>query len=403
MNDSIKYKILNLIRLKWTISRTSISEKLGISMAAVTNYVSELLKDGYVEEMGTEQSTGGRKPITLKLNKDYGRIISIDFGQKFFRIAIINMNGDILCKKEMESKLLGVSETGIPQIYSVIENILNNEHMRNMRLIGIGMGISGIVDYNDGTCITIPNIPGWNDIHFKQLLEEKFNVPVYVDDSSRLQALAEASKDKCYRRNLIYLNMGIGLGVGIIIDWKLFRGANGLAGELGHIIVEENGELCGCGNRGCLEQYVSVPSIMRRIRSLLDRGVQSSLSEYAGSNPDLLTPELVAKNSDNGDKLLYNIFMETGKYLGIGLAQLVTLFNPDLIVIGGGGANISDELLEESIKVMRMRAVSRSSKKVEIIKSTFNDTGTLTGAAIMVIDQHFKLYELLDDNIFRFI
>jgi N-acetylglucosamine repressor len=400
MNDILKCKIQNIIRLNGPISRTTISEKIGISMTAVTNYVSQLLNSGEFVEVGTEQSTGGRKPISLRINKNSGRIISIDFGQKFFRIAIGDMEGNILYRENFESEFLGTSKTGLPHIYSIIENIKKNSLMQDHKLISIGMGVSGIIDYSCGTCITIPNIPGWNDVPFKQLLEEKFNIPVWIDDSSRLQAIAEASKNNEYKKNLIYINLGVGLGTGIIIDWRLFRGANGLAGELGHIIVKEDGYLCGCGNKGCLERYVSVPSIMCRVKELLQEGVNSSLSAYIDNNLDLLTPELVSRAADNMDKLVYNVILETGKYLGIGLAQIITLFNPNQIVIGGGGANISDDLIDEAIKIMRTRTVSRSSRKVEIVKSSLGDTGALSGAIIMVLDQHFRLYELLDDNIY---
>lgn len=400
MNDITKYKIQNLIRIKNLISRKDISEKLDISTTAVTNYVAELIRTKEVIEVGTQKSTGGRKPISLEINKDNGRIISVDFGQKYFRAAICNMKGEILHRKEFESSKLGASNEGIEKICSILAALMDDPAAVDHRIVGIGMGISGIIDYRNGVCIKIPNLHGWDNVPFTKLLEGRFNVPVYIDDSSRLQAVAEAARNKEYKKNLIYINLGVGLGTGIIIDWRLFRGSDGLAGELGHVIVEENGLLCGCGNRGCLEQYASVPSIMRRVKKLLSQGVTSSLNGFIDNDIDSLTPEMITKACEDFDKLVYSVIIETGRYLGIGLSQIVTLFNPSSIVIGGGGSNISSDLIDEAVKTMRTRTVSRSLENIEIVKSTLGDEGTLTGAAIMALDRHFNLYDLMDDNIY---
>ncbi|MDD3839400.1 MAG: ROK family transcriptional regulator [Clostridia bacterium] len=400
MNLLLKTKIVNLIRIYGPISRTSIAEKLDISMTAVTNYVSQLLHENLIEEVGTQESTGGRKAILLKIKKNYGYIIAIDFGQKYFRISLGDMEGNIIHKEKIESKSLGKSKEGMAKIISMVENVLNSYLPNGKALIGIGVGVSGIVDYNNGVCLTIANLPGWDNVCFKDILEKEFSVPVFVDDSSRLHALAESKETVGRKRNLIFVGIGIGIGLGIIIDWKLFRGVNGLAGELGHIIVEENGYQCGCGNKGCLEQYVAVPSIIRRVKGSLENGISSVMSQYIKDDFDAITPEIVSRAVSEGDKLAFSIIIEAGRYLGVGLSELITLFNPSLIIIGGGGANISDEIINEAKRTIHIRTINQSARSAKIIKSTYGEDGALKGAMMLTLDNFFDLNKLIDESIF---
>lgn len=402
MNEDIKYRILNFIRIRGPISRVSIAERLGLSTSAITTYIASLLNENLIKETGTEESSGGRKAILLRINRDCKRVISVDFGQGFFRIALMDTDSNILCKNVIESNSLSPQEKGLPKIASMINEMKANVQMEGNELIGIGIGTSAIIDYSNDICSTISNLQGWNNAPLKKILEEEFKVPVFMDDSSRLHALAESACDKEHgrTRNLIFINLGVGIGSGVIIDWKLLKGKNGLAGELGHIIVEENGYLCGCGNRGCLEQYLSTTALVRRVKSALREGVQSAISSYINNDYNLVDPHLISRAVKEKDKLAYSIILEAGKYLGIGLSHIITLFNPDRVIIGGGGANIANEMIEESIRIMHLRAVNLSATNVKISKSIFGEDGCLIGAAIMVLDHYFKLDRIINDDFF---
>jgi predicted NBD/HSP70 family sugar kinase len=382
--------ILNIIRIYGPISKLEIASSLDISVTAVTNHVNVLLSSGIIVEEKTDHSSGGRKPIALKINKDYGYIIGIDFGQGTLRLAIGDMNHNIIYKKERPSIDLRDSKIGMKIIIDEIKALI--EMQGTAHLIGIGLSISGIINHDLGICHVIPAFNGWHNIPFKSILEETFNVPVYIDDSARCAALAESIQEKGRIKDLIYVSLGIGIGMGIIMDWNLFRGKSGFAGEIGHIIVKEDGLQCGCGNKGCLEQYLSIPSLIQRIISSVNDGVNTLITEYADNDLNSITGEIIGKATKNQDKLAYTIVLEAGYYLGRGLSYVTTLFNPDLIILGGGGIRVSPHILSEAQKTITKHSVNQSAIDVKIVEShdTYN---ALVGSLIMVGDYFFKLAE----------
>lgn len=401
MKALMKLKILNSIRIYGPISRTTISKNLQISMTAVTVYISQLIKENFIEEIGTEESKGGRKPILLKVKKDTGYVIGIDFGQGYFRIGLGDLDGNIIYKEKILSKQLGDKNTGIDIIIKMIEEIIEKNITDKNKLKGISIALSAIIDINRGFCYTIPNLKGWENVDIVEIFEERFKIPVYIDDSTRLAALAESASVKGRIKDLAYINIGVGIGAGIIIDWKLLKGENGIAGELGHIIVEENGLQCGCGNKGCLEQYIATPSLIRRVKDSIKDGVQSVIIAKANNNIELIDTKIIAEAVEERDKLALNIVLDAGKYLGIGLSHIVTLFNPKLIIIGGGGINISDYIIEEAIKICNIRSVNQAVKNVKIVKSSLGEYSTLMGAITMFLDYYFGLNDVINESIFN--
>ena len=396
----IKQKVLNLIRFCGPISRVSLAEKLEISNTAVTGYINELISEGIVIEVGTEKSSGGRKPTLLDINPEYGYIIGIDFGQSFFRIAVFNLQNRCLHMETMSVSKLQQPDQGIKKMIDLIGK-LRTTIIPHKKLLAIGIAVSGINFTGLGDYLTIPNLPGWKQINFKTPLEKEFNVPVYVDDSPRMQALYESIIPSNGRyKNLIYINIGVGIGTGIILFGRLFRGSTGLAGELGHTIVEENGLVCGCGNHGCLEQYASVPAMVNNAKEKLLLGVRSSIMDYVEGNIDNVNSYVLARALMDNDKLAYSIVINAGTYLGKAIAQMINLFNPERIIIGGGGANISDVLLDEIIKTCKIRAMNESVKSVQIVKSSKGDDSALLGISIFSQDNLFGLSEIQEQSLF---
>jgi predicted NBD/HSP70 family sugar kinase/biotin operon repressor len=395
-----KQKILNLIRFNGPISRVSIAEKLEISNTAVTQYVNELISEGIVLEVGTEKSSGGRKPTLLDINPEYGYIIGIDFGQSVFRIAVFDLQNRCLNKETVPTSDLQQPEQGINMIIRLAKKLQANT-IPGKRLLAVGIAVSGINFVGDGDYLTIPYLPGWKEINFKKPFEKEFNVPVYVDDSPRMTALLESIIPSNGRyKNLIYVNIGVGLGTGIIIFGRLFRGSTGLAGELGHTIVEENGLVCACGNHGCLEQYASVSAMVNSAKKQLMHGVRSSILDYAGGDIDRVNSFALARALKDRDKLAFSIVINAGTYLGKGIAQMINLFNPERIIVGGGGINISDEIIDEIIKTCKIRAMNESVKTVQIVKSDKGDDSALLGVSIFSQDNLFGLTKIQEESLF---
>lgn len=395
-----KETLLNLIRLYGPISRTALSERIKISTAAITKYISELLSEGIVLETGTDISLSGRKPILLNINPSYGYIIGIDFGQMFFRIAVFNLNNEIVYKQIIPSEDLGEGTEGIHNIKCIVEAAIKRVPQGG-KFLAIGLSISAAVEYGKNISFMLPAMKGWNNVDFEALFLNSFNVPVYIDDSSHLMALCESSiPGKGRLGNLIFVNIGAGVGTGIIIWGRIFKGAMGLAGELGHIIVEKGGLPCGCGNRGCLEQYVSVESMLANAKCALRDGVRSSILAYAEGDIEKVSSYSIAKACLERDKLAFGILVDAGNHLGIGLSHLVNLFNPDTIIIGGGGTEISEVLVDEAVKTLQLKAFSNSIRDIKVQKSKKGEDCALIGASIFAQDNFFGLNKLQENRLF---
>jgi N-acetylglucosamine repressor len=394
-----KQTILNLIRFFGPISRVTIAEKLEISNTAVTNYITELLSEGIILEIGTEKSSGGRKPTLININPNFGYIIGIDFGQSFFRIASFDLLNNCLCRETMPSSQLQQPDQGIKIIVNLVNKL--RSILSDKKLLAIGIAVSGIIIGDNGSFMTSPNLPNWRYINFKELLEKEFQITVYMDDSPRMNALCESIiPSKGRYKNLIYINIGVGVGAGIIVFGRLFRGSTGLAGEIGHIIVEENGLICSCGNHGCLEQYASLPAMVNNVKEKLLHGVRSSIMDYADGNIENVDSYSIAHALKDHDKLAFNVVIEAGTYLGKGISQMINLFNPERIIIGGGGANISNEILVEIIKTCQIRALHDALKTVQLVKSNKGDDSALLGASIFSQDNLFGLTQIQELSLF---
>lgn len=395
-----KQKILNLIRLYGPISRVAIAEKLEISNTAVTKYINDLILESVITETGTEKSTGGRKPTLLNIDPDFGYIIGIDFGQSIVRIAAFNLLNQVIFRNVMRASELQNPNQGIPKIIEMIHQI-KSKIIPRQKLLAIGVAVSGIVGETHGAYMRMINLPGWEHVDFKTPLEQHFDVPVYVDDSARMATLYESIIPSNGRyKNLIYIGVGIGIGTGIMIYGRLYRGASGLAGELGHIIVQEDGLVCGCGNRGCLEQYASVPAMVNNAKKSLRYGVRSTILDYAGGDIEKVDSFSLAKALEHRDKLAFNIVLEAGTYLGKGISQMINLFNPERIIIGGGGANISGIILDEIVKTCQVRALNEAVRTVRILKTEIGEDNALLGVAVFSQDNLFELTKIQEHSLF---
>jgi len=397
---ALKLKILDLIRNKGLITKQQIAKELGINITTVSILINQFKeKDNIIKEIGDGSSSGGRKPKLYMINNELGYIIGIDVGGTNTRGILTDLSGNIIHYLKIKTRAKEGKEAVLNRVISVANEMIDSSKISKEKLFGIGMSISGIINSFEGVSIFCPNIPGWENYPIKNIMEKEFNLPVCIDDSVRCAAVAEKrfgiAKD---HDNFIFISIGKGIGMGAFIDGKIYRGSMGLAGELGHITVSEDGPLCNCGNKGCLEAIASGPGILRRAREGIENGIITSISKEINNNFDNLSMEIISKAANEGDKYAYYLMNRTGEYIGIAIAAALNLFGSDLVVLWGGILECGDIILDAIKRTVKMRALEFISKRVRIEKTGIGDNIAALGAAQTFID---KLFTESDSNILQ--
>jgi glucokinase len=270
----------------------------------------------------------------------------------------------------------------------MIDHLLSLRNLDPSQLDSISIAAAGAIDIEKGLVTLSPNLPGWRDIPLRDMVGEKYGVNTFLINDASAAALGEhhfgAGKGVS---NFIMLTVGTGIGGGIIINGKLYSGPSGSAGEIGHMTIDVNGPKCSCGNIGCLERLVSGTAVAEEAIRRLSQGEKSSLTEIGGGKIKSITAEKVSLAAQNGDSLAMEVISKAATYLGIGLVNLVNIFNPEMIIIGGGLAKVGDLLLEPARRVVRERAFQLSARLVRIVPAQLGDDAAVLGAAIFARQQ----------------
>ncbi len=337
--------ILNLIRERGTISRIDLAKETGLTAATVTNLTAELIDNKLVEEFNTGVSTGGRKPILLKINSGEFCIASASIVSNKVEFAVSDF-----CAKIIFYKYLSIDKSATPEqcINFIIKSIEEFKLENSTRIIGLGIGIHGIADSDEGVSVYAPNL-NWRNVRIKAILEERLSIPVMLDNDVRLMALAEmwfgSSKTA---DDFVFIYVGKGVGGAIVIGKKFLRGANDAAGEIGHVIIDTNGPVCECGKKGCLQSFTNEAAMLSCLRENLDK---TELLNENSSCDDIIDSYL-----NHGDKAAAAVIQKEIKYLSLGISNIINVFNPSLIVLSSDikdfdiavGCKLEDEVKKES-------------------------------------------------------
>jgi len=384
INKSI---ILDTIRIYDSISRAEISQKTNLSPTTVSTLTEDLIKEEYIKEIGEGKSRGGRRPILLKFNSNAHFIMGVKLDAKRITLALTNLKLSIINKARKTIK--NTDENWVTrQIIDLVRRIARESSVQLEKIIGIGVGTIGMVDTEKGIVEEAINI-GWENIPLRDLIKEELdNIPVYIDNVANLAALGEKQVGIAKKaKNLVYIHLGGGIGAGIILNGEIYEGSNGSAGEIGHTTVEPNGPRCKCGNRGCLENFASGRAIASRAISGLLAGRKTLINEITEGSIDKVTAEVVAEAAKEGDEFALEIWRETAEYLGIAIANLINVYNPEMIIIGGGVAQAGNFLFEPLKRVVEERALPRATKIVKIVPSELQDDASLIGAAALAMEK----------------
>ena len=385
-------RLLRLLRLVYyhsPVSRSELVEKTGYSTFLVSKMCDELIRRSFVCETGLGSSSGGRPPTMLSINPDLGRLVGVHIGTVNVRIAVTDMSGNTLAYLKAPSRVESGPEAALGHLISLVQECMRRASLTRGRLRGIGIGISGVLDRTTGTTVFWPKVPQWVDVPVKQIFSQHFEVPVEIEDSPRTMAIGERRLGAGGGADpFIYVAAGAGTGAAIFLKGDLFTGAGGFAGEFGHIAVEGGGPLCSCGNRGCIEALVSASALIRQARAVVADGLAIELWQLCQGDPARITLELIAQAASQNDRFSLSLLDQAGEHLGMGVVALVNLFNPALIVIGGGLALAAGKFLLPAVeRVVRQRALVQAAAQLRIQISTLDESDWARGAALLVSEQ----------------
>ncbi|OIO72668.1 MAG: hypothetical protein AUJ85_09620 [Elusimicrobia bacterium CG1_02_37_114] len=393
-SDLDKIVILNTIRKSsLPLTRTKIAQITGIRLPRITHYVKNLICDGFIIEDIPQQKSNKepRKNIPLKINGQKGFVIGIELHPDWISGVLVDLAGNLVKKTTKKPDLSKGTNYIIDMLIGTINEIGEGYILPEKKILKIGISDPGLVDIKKGISIFSTIIDGWENIPLGDIISEKFKIPVIIESAPRAKAWAEkcigAGKDV---NNLIFIEYGPGIGAGIIMDGKLFYGTQYTAGEFGHTYIKENRQPCTCGASGCLESLVSTAAIIKHVRSSIEEGTVSSVSELVDGDLNNITFEVILKAAKMKDKLCMNHLDEIGEYIGIGIANLVNLFNPEMIMFDNQLAQIDNFLITTIENIVKRRALSQATKSLKFEVSNIGTEKGALGVSVLVLDQIFK-------------
>jgi glucokinase-like ROK family protein len=370
-----------------SIGRAEISRITSLTRTTVSDIVAELIAEGLVSEVGVGVSTGGKSPILLSLVADSRYLIGLDLARKKFSGAIVNLRGEIRYKVDQDIQGLD-GEAALASVYAILDRLI---HTSYKPLVGIGIGTPGLINTNEGVVVNAVNLD-WKDLSLARPLQEKYQLPVLVFNDSQAAAMGEYTygRDHSSDENLIVINARNGIGAGIIINRQLFQGDGGGAGEIGHVVViPEGGQLCRCGNRGCLETVASSQALVKRMQALV--------SQSSPSNP-INTPQEITLNSIeqvfmNGDPIARQVVLESGQYMGMAISSLVGTLNIQKIVLMGDMTRFGQPWLDAIQRTVSQTTLTRLAQETKVEIGQLGGNSIILGSSAMLANNYSLLFK----------
>ena len=366
--------ILDLLRLEGRSSRASLASRIGLTRSSVSRIVDELRTDKLIREVNLSSGRKGRPGMLLELDPRGGSAIGLEIGVSFLSILLTDFTANVLWRERVDLPDDASLETYLRQAEKLLQKALRLATEHGLRMMGIGVAVWGLVDYAAGVIRFAPNLK-WRDLPLKQRWQEKFQVPVYLENEANASALGEYYFGAGRKvENFLYLSMDIGVGGGILSDGKLFRGASGYAGEIGHMTIDPSGVQCNCGKTGCLETLVGRKIILQKYR------------ERSGEGKTLTLDEVIQRGR-SGDRDALGVFQETAEALGIGIGNLVNLFNPQRVILGWSLGEAYDLLIPNLKESIKRNSLDDPLQSLDIVPFTNGPDVCLLGCVALVLDE----------------
>ncbi|MFF3389720.1 ROK family protein [Streptomyces sp. NPDC002669] len=364
-------RVVRAVRMAGSLTQAEIARSTGLSAATVSNIVRELKEGGTVEV--TPTSAGGRRARSVSLSGDAGIVIGVDFGHTHLRVAVGNLAHQVLAEEAEPLDVDASSAQGFGRAEQLVKRLIETTGISQDKVIGVGLGVPGPIDVESGTLGSTSILPGWTGINPSKELASRLGVPVHVDNDANLGALGELVWGSGRGvKDLAYIKVASGVGAGLVIDGRIYRGPGGTAGEIGHITLDESGPVCRCGNRGCLETFAAARYVLPLLRP--------------GHGPDL-TMERVVQLARGGDPGCRRVIGDVGRHIGSGVANLCNLLNPSRVVLGGSLAEAGELVLAPIRDSVSRYAIPSAARQLSVLPGALGGRAEVLGALALVLSE----------------
>jgi glucokinase-like ROK family protein len=387
-DNMLKYSILKDLYFEGALSCAELSKRASKSLPVVAKILSQLIEENFVIEKGYAPSSGGRRPLMYALKPRERVIVAVAMDQLNTRIVLYDLLNNQIGKVESYSLNLFDNPAALQELVEIIKGFLTQSKVAKSKIVGVGIGMPGFVDIKKGINYSFLNK---EDIGLREFIGEAIDLPVYIDNDSSLIALAElrlgAAKNK---KDVMVINVAWGIGLGIILNGEIFRGHSGFAGEFSHIPTIDNGSLCSCGKRGCLETEASLLVVAEKARDgILNQGRISSL-QHEVTESTRVFGDAVMEAALKGDQYAIELFDDAGYALGKGIAVLIHILNPEIIVLSGRGARVGKILSASIQQALHKYSIPRLAESTTLQISQLGYDAELIGAAALVVEYFAK-------------
>lgn len=375
-----KKAILSYLSKSKNATIPELSRELKLSVPKVTTLLNELLDDGLVQDNGKIDSTGGRRANNYGLAADSGFFVAIDVKQNFINLGLIDFQNNLIKIKEYFPYRLSNNQESLEELCDITNNFIKELPVSRNKILGLGVNISGRVNYTTGYSYSFFN---FQEDPLSKFIESRVNIPVYLENDSRAMAYGEFSSGILgEEKDVLFLNLDYGLGMGIMINHELYYGKSGFSGEFGHMPMFDNEVICNCGKKGCLETEASGWALVQMFKDELNNGSSTSI---AGSiNPEDIKLEDIIEAAHNDDVLAIELIAKIGEKLGRAIAMLINVFNPELVILGGSLAMTEDYLRLPVQSSINKYSLSRVSSDTKIKVSKLGNRAGVIGASLLV-------------------
>jgi glucokinase-like ROK family protein len=391
--DQLSGAELNLLQtVFWSAgtSRHALAERLDCSKSKANALAAGLLEQGLLEETGLQASSGGRRPETLQLARALGVVVGVDLGATSLDVAVMGPDLSLLAHHGEPADVRAGPGVVLARVRAIMQELLKRCGVSPKKVIGVGMGVPGPVDFASAQLVAPPLMPEWDGFSIRDYLGETFPSPVFVDNDVNLMALGELWRLQRSLSNFLVIKIGTGIGCGIICHGEVYRGANGSAGDVGHICVDQAGPRCHCGNLGCVEAMAAAPAIAQLATEAAGAGESPALAQVLRAHGRLSAAD-VGQASRSGDAAASAIVQRAGGLIGQMLASVVNFFNPSHVFIGGGVTQIGPLFLASVRQSVYHRSLPLSTRHLEIQYTPLGGQGGLVGAGALAMQEALRL------------
>jgi glucokinase-like ROK family protein len=383
-------QVFELIRTGVARTRPTLGAQSGLGRSIVTQRVAHLIQLGLVEEGRLGPSTGGRAPRELRVVTDAGHLLGVALGARGLGVGIADLSGSFLTMYNEACDIAEGPEKVLGRVEALLDKMISKRGRNAPPIWGIGIGVPGPVEFATGRPVAPPIMPGWDGYPIRERLAKKYSAPVWVDNDVNLMALGELRSGLAQgESDVVFIKVGTGIGAGLISGGHLHRGADGAAGDIGHVAVTDDPSvICRCGNIGCLEAIAGGAALARQGEIAARQG-RSSFLEQRLAEKSALDVSDITDAAERGDTVAVGLLMQSGQHVGRVLAWIVNFYNPSLILIGGGVAGVGDLLLASIRQAIYRRSLPLATRNLRVVRSAIHRNIGLGGAAAVVLDELF--------------